>query len=520
MADPNSQTDQNGVVTDDEAEDPGQNTNAPDPLLGESARSGALASVPANPQPAPGSKSDQQARVSKNRSAMDNLQDQYGMVQSNMSGAYKQEQQALQDARDRLLATNLGPSDQEAAYRRAAALGATDAAGRSNPAAMSATNADILGQQRQAELQKQTLLAQYGMQIPQALIGQNSAMANSLIQRMRIQQSADTSAENSNARTQAAAPKALAGGMVWDPQGGPQGTGAYVKQQDIVDAQNDQKATQAKNAAAAKVAAQQLNAGSVDPSTIDFAAHWLHDKGALPPGFAARMQGGMVNPVTTQIYKRLQELYPDESASQMLAGQGLIQASQGVLKDYESGATSKQLNGLNTAVQHIQVLKPVLANLDNTQIPFVNWIKNNWNQQVMGDPAPTDFNGVRDFVVGEISKAVLPNGGGEAERMALAKSAASANSGGALQSIMNRWQELLAGKTNATRNQWNIGTMVTPQNPTGRFGDFNRFLLPDTKAALGIKDAPPPGAAQPPRPGQTPAPSGWSARVVPTPGTP
>jgi hypothetical protein len=89
MADPNSQTDGNGVMTDDEAADPSDNVNAPDPLLNETPRSGALAAVstPANPQPAAGSKQDQQARVAKNRSAMDTLQDQYGLVSQNLSGA-------------------------------------------------------------------------------------------------------------------------------------------------------------------------------------------------------------------------------------------------------------------------------------------------------------------------------------------------------------------------------------------------------------------------------------------------
>jgi hypothetical protein len=354
---------------------------------------------------------------------------------------------------------------------------------------MSSTNADIMAQQRQAEFQKQQLLAQYGMQIPQAMVGQNNAQANSLIQRMRIQQSADTSAENSNARTQNQAPKTLPGGQVWDPQGGPNGTGAFTTQQSIVDAQNAQKATQAKNAAAAKIAAQQLSAGSMDPATIDFAASWLHDKGQLPPGFAARMQGGQVNPVTTMIYKRLQELYPGENASQMLAHQGMVAASQNVLKGFESGAESKSVNGINTSVQHLGVYMPLIDQLNNGNVSVFNNIGNWWDQKVMGKPAPTDFNGVRDFVAGEIAKATLPGGGGEQERQALAANASSANSPQALKSIASKWQELLAGKSVALKNQWDVGTM-------GRFGDFNsKFLLPPTRAALGIKDTPPPGDA-------------------------
>src|ERR1700675_773085 len=108
-----NQVDSTGVVMDDEAEDPSQNVNAPDQLLGEQPRSGAL-SV--------GSKTDQQSRATKSRSAMEGLQQQYGTVQQGLAGAYGAQTKALNDARDKLLAMKFGPSEQEQAYRRAAAF--------------------------------------------------------------------------------------------------------------------------------------------------------------------------------------------------------------------------------------------------------------------------------------------------------------------------------------------------------------------------------------------------------------
>jgi hypothetical protein len=403
---------------------------------------------------------------------------------------------------------NFGPSDQEAAYRRAAAF--TESKGQFNPGDVSNTNAQILAEQRQAELQKQQLVAQYGIQGAQAMIGQYGAMGNSLIQRMRIAQSDVNNAQGAASKA-AAAPKTLGQtGMVWNPN-----TSQYEYNPQIAQAQEQQRAQNAKDTQAAKFATMQLSAGNMDPASIDFAATWLHDKGTMPPGYQARMTNGMINPVTTMIYKAMADKYPGESASSIIANQGMIAASQGVLKDFESGQTSKSLNSLNTAIQHINVLKPAIAQLDNGQVPFLNYIKNTWNQQIMGSPAPTDFNGVRDFVAGEISKAVLPNGGGEAERMALAKSAAQSNSAPALQSIVQKWQELLAGKTNATRLQWNNGSM-------GRFGEFDRFLLPDTKTALGIQQPTRPGQqASGPQPvvapGKVPGGAGWSARIVTVP---
>src|ERR1700676_5606480 len=104
MADPNDEKDNNGMVVDDETADPSENIEAPDPALGETPRSGALST------PAIGSTADKQARVKQGRTAMENLQQQYGNVQQGLVGAYGQQAKALQDARDQLLKMNLGPS--------------------------------------------------------------------------------------------------------------------------------------------------------------------------------------------------------------------------------------------------------------------------------------------------------------------------------------------------------------------------------------------------------------------------
>lgn len=471
-------TDGNGVLLDDETADPSDNVDAPDPLLGESARSGAL-SAPV------GSKSDTQSVATKARSNLETLQQQYGSVQKGLGGAYGQQTKALNDARDRLLSTNFGPSDEEAGYRRAAAF--TQSKGEFNPGDVSNANADILAQQRAGEMQKQQLLAQYGMQGAQAQIGQYGAMGNSLIQRMRIASGEEKTA-NAQADKAATAPKTIgATGMVYNPD-----TQKYEMHPEIAAAQEAQKAQNAKDAAAAKVAAMQLSAGSMDPNTVDFAAQWLHDKGQMPPGFQARMSNGQVNPVTAMIYKRMQEKFPGESATQMLANQGMITESQKVYNDFMSpnSATAKALNGLNTSIEHTQVLNPLIDHLDNTNLTAVNYVKNWFATNMQGKSAPNDYNAVRDFVVGEISKAVLPGGGGEQERQQLAKTAASTNDPGVLKSVVSQWYKLLAGKTDASRLQWDNGTL-------GRFGNFNdKVLSQNTKNALGIQ-APKPQIVQP-----------------------
>lgn len=151
-------------------------------------------------------------------------------------------------------------------------------------------------------------------------------------------------------------------------------------------------------------------------------------------------------------------------------------ASAGVVHDFESGQTSKDLTAINTSIKHVQVLEPLIDSLSNTDSRFVNTVKNAFSTQ-FGGTAPTDFNGVRDFVTGEISKAVLPGGGGERERDDIKDAAKSAATPAQLKSIVSQWEELLAGKTDAIRNKWDVGT-------GGNQGSFDKFLLPETKTAL------------------------------------
>jgi len=167
----------------------------------------------------------------------------------------------------------------------------------------------------------------------------------------------------------------------------------------------------------------------------------------------------------------------DSGASIAARGQA-FKAQQGVLKDYTSGQTSKTLNGINTAVAHMDALSPLIDNLDNTRSPLFNKLANVFKQQT-GQTAPTNFAALKEFVAGEVAKAVLPGGGGEGERAALSGPLAAANSPAQLKEAVQTIQKALAGKTEALRNQWEIGT-------NGTQGSFDKFLLPQTKKALGI----------------------------------
>ena len=499
-------------MDDDELEDPGSNASAPDPLIGEEPRSGALS----NPAIV-GSKVDQRDRVSQGRDAMNDLRTQYQQTASAASDAYAQQRKVLEQATQRLLSQNLGPSAQEIAYRSASVEG-EPGTGRYDPGAHNAVQAQALKEQREAELQKQQLLMQYGMQIPQAQIGAANSRLGQITQQMRIQQS-----DNNNAATQVNKPAAVRDKYWTQDPNDPEKWDDHPDQRAADLAQATALAQQkADIAMKSKKALMDFQAnGLVSPEMVDLAEN---DLKSLPS--AILKSPAAMAQINQQVSAR--RAAAGDQAGSFWASQQANKEAAKVLDDYSKGKTHQQLDGLNTAVQHINTLRPAIDALNNGDNAWINNLQNTWNQKVMGQPAPTDYNGVRDFVVGELAKAVLPGGGGEAERQQLQASASSANSPQALRSIVDKWQELLAGKTKYAKFNWD-------QSTGGKFGTFeDKFLHPDTRAVLGI-----PPSKPTPRPGQAPAPqmtpqqqaliSKWAPKpaapaaapaVAPAPGTP
>lgn len=186
----------------------------------------------------------------------------------------------------------------------------------------------------------------------------------------------------------------------------------------------------------------------------------------------------------------------DDGAAQAARTQQ-YKATQGVVKDFTSGKTATTLNGLNTAIGHMDLLDRAATALQNGDVQAINKLKNFAGTQ-FGSPTANNFNVIRDFAAGEIAKAVLPGGGGEAERQEIADAVKSSNSPAQLHSAIGQWRDLLGSKTDAIRNQWEVGT-------NGQQGSFDKFLLPATKKALGIGDTAPPSASGLPRKN----PQGW-----------
>jgi hypothetical protein len=243
-----------------------------------------------------------------------------------------------------------------------------------------------------------------------------------------------------------------------------------------------------------------FGAGDISDQSKELAYQQWKATGNLPTGFSRNpvMNAQMMNFISQRAN---QEGIPGVQAA---AQHQVYQAQQGVVNAFTKGKEAQSLNAINTAVQHMDLLPPLISALNSGNLTVLNKAQNFFKKQT-GDPAPTNFAAIKEFVGGEVAKAVLPGGGGESERKALTDPLNAANSPTQLKSAVETIQKALAGKTEALRNQWEVGT-------NGTQGSFDKFLLPATKNALGITDQP---AAPPARPGQQATPpmtnaQGWT----------
>jgi len=392
------QVDSTGTPLDsDELGDPSDNVNSPDPLLGESPRSGALSSI--------GTRGDQQGRVDQARQSMGALQAQYVQHSNMAASGYQQQKDALDAATQRLLNMPTGPGAQEAAYRVAAAAGTGDSAGRFNPAGISAAHAGILQEQREAEMAKQQLLTQYGMQAPQMQIAAAGQLQNRDIQQMRIEQGNINNASTQADKVVNAAPKALPGGMIFNAA-----TGQYENHPEIAQAQNEQKATQARNAAAIRAATLSAAAGNMDPATMDLLSEQFLKTGQMPGGLS---RGGPQVPLAIAKMAAQKAAQRNDSMGAAVANQAIYKSNAASLTNLtkQFGAFQGFQNTMDNVGNQAKALS---AGIDRTNIPILNQIFQSGQRKFTGNSPLAVFDTANNTFVSEYAKLMSGGMGNQA----------------------------------------------------------------------------------------------------------
>lgn len=217
-------------------------------------------------------------------------------------------------------------------------------------------------------------------------------------------------------------------------------------------------------------------ASNMDDQTKELAYQFAKTNGGkLPPWMNSRgdaAKGAMANYIAQRASQE------GLSGASMVAQGQATQAAGNVLKDFTSGATNKKLVAINTGVEHLDALNPLIDAMDSGNLTAINKARQFYQKQT-GKPAPTNYSTLANMAVGEVSQAVMAGGGTGPERDDLAAPFKSSNAPDVLRGAVKTAITALAGKTDGLRTSWDSGT-------NGTQGAFERFLGPATKKALGL----------------------------------
>jgi soluble lytic murein transglycosylase-like protein len=152
------------------------------------------------------------------------------------------------------------------------------------------------------------------------------------------------------------------------------------------------------------------------------------------------------------------------------------------------GKAGDSIRFFNNTTQHLGTLEGLIGAMDNGPVQEVNRFKQMFQNQ-FGQTAPGNFEAAKAIVGQEIVKAIVANGGGEAERQAAAAQLAAAKSPEQLRGIIDTYKDLAGAQLRDLKFQYEQGTHRK---------DFdNRFLIPESQAALAKVEARAAGANAP-----------------------
>ena len=146
-------------------------------------------------------------------------------------------------------------------------------------------------------------------------------------------------------------------------------------------------------------------------------------------------------------------------------------------KDFTTGKAALNIKSLNTAIQHLGLLKDAATELKNGSIQGVNMLKN-WYEKQTGGNKMTNFNTEQKFVVDELVSVMKGTGATDQEIKSVSSVFHSDMSPEQLDGAMKKAVELLQGRMDALNYQYTSGM--------GKVKDFN-LLSKDSQKILKDK---------------------------------
>ena len=198
---------------------------------------------------------------------------------------------------------------------------------------------------------------------------------------------------------------------------------------------------------------------------------------------------------------------PDVASPQSIS----FQIDKAITKYMIAGKGGENINYFNTAVDHLNLLSEAADALNNGDIQRLNQFGNAFARET-GDPAPTNFETVKSAVAGELSKTFKGTGATDAEISQINQEINSSESPAQLHGAIDHYRNLMHGKLEALRQQYEQGKQgrpaFAPATPaagagaTGGAADQYTYITNGTKTVRAKKG--------------TPVPQGWTVTNAPT----
>lgn len=138
-----------------------------------------------------------------------------------------------------------------------------------------------------------------------------------------------------------------------------------------------------------------------------------------------------------------------------------FQIDKAITKAFTSGQPATNINFFNTAVDHLTLLGEAADALKNGDTQVLNKAGNAW-AAATGNPAPTDFNAVRNAVAGELAKTFTGARATKEEINLMNETINSAMSPEQLASVTEYYKRLMGGKLSALKSQYETGKEGKP----------------------------------------------------------
>lgn len=142
---------------------------------------------------------------------------------------------------------------------------------------------------------------------------------------------------------------------------------------------------------------------------------------AIAAGKAAPITGfALAKPQGQTVMRRVFEINPNYDET-------TYSAKNAAAKAFTSGQQGNALRSVATANAHLDQLGELVDALNNGNIQVVNRVANAYQTQT-GNPAPTNFDAVKNIIGQEVVKAIVAGGGSAGERDEAAKTFSTASS--------------------------------------------------------------------------------------------